>query len=64
LTDDATRENWEKYGHPDGRQSMIIGIALPQWLVEAHNNIWILSLYGLIGGVMLPYFIVREYLLD
>ncbi|KAG0005159.1 secretory subunit, partial [Entomortierella chlamydospora] len=58
LTDDATRENWEKYGHPDGsRSSMTMSIALPPWLVEAHNNFWVLSAYGIVCGLMLPYFI-------
>ncbi|KAF9984231.1 secretory subunit [Modicella reniformis] len=58
LTDDETRENWEKYGHPDGsRSSMTMSIALPPWLVEAHNNFWVLSAYGIVCGLMLPYFI-------
>jgi translocation protein SEC63 len=58
LTDDATRENWEKYGHPDGsRNSMTMSIALPTWLVEAHNNFWVLAAYGIVCGLMLPYFI-------
>ncbi|KAF9141813.1 secretory subunit [Mortierella sp. GBA39] len=58
LTDDITRENWEKYGHPDGsRNSMTMSIALPTWLVEAHNNFWVLAAYGIACGLMLPYFI-------
>ncbi|KAG0324408.1 secretory subunit [Dissophora globulifera] len=58
LTDDTTRENWEKYGHPDGsRNSMTMSIALPAWIVEAHNNFWVLSVYGIVCGLMLPYFI-------
>lgn len=58
LTDDETRENWEKYGHPDGsRSSMTMSIALPPWLVDAHNNFWVLSAYGIVCGLMLPYFI-------
>ncbi|KAH7051647.1 Sec63 Brl domain-containing protein [Linnemannia elongata] len=58
LTDDVTRENWEKYGHPDGsRNSMTMSIALPTWLVEAHNNFWVLAAYGIVCGLMLPYFI-------
>ncbi|KAF9159165.1 secretory subunit [Actinomortierella ambigua] len=58
LTDDDTRENWEKYGHPDGsRDQMKMSIALPAWLIEAHNNFWVLAAYGLVCGLMLPYFI-------
>ncbi|KAF9584575.1 secretory subunit [Lunasporangiospora selenospora] len=58
LTDEEARENWMKYGHPDGsRSSMTMGVALPPWLVEAHNNFWVLSAYGIVCGLMLPYFI-------
>ena len=32
LTDDAARENYEKYGHPDGTQAPKLGVALPQWM--------------------------------
>lgn len=33
LTDEQTRENWEKYGHPDGKRAIEFGIALPAWMV-------------------------------
>ncbi|GAB2249809.1 hypothetical protein Droror1_Dr00013168 [Drosera rotundifolia] len=33
LTDPVSRENFEKYGHPDGRQGFQIGIALPQFFL-------------------------------
>jgi len=36
---------------------MTMSIALPPWLVEAHNNFWVLAAYGLVCGLMLPYFI-------
>lgn len=36
--DDATRENWEKYGNPDGPQAMSVGIALPSWLIRKDNT--------------------------
>jgi len=32
LTNDIARENFEKYGHPDGRQSTKLGVALPEEL--------------------------------
>ncbi|KAJ6752619.1 SEC63 DOMAIN-CONTAINING [Salix koriyanagi] len=34
LTDPVSRENYEKYGHPDGRQGFQMGIALPQFLLD------------------------------
>ncbi|EMD31768.1 hypothetical protein CERSUDRAFT_119351 [Gelatoporia subvermispora B] len=54
LTDETIRKNWELYGHPDGRQEVSMGIALPKWIVERSNNIWVLGAYGLIFGLGLP----------
>lgn len=59
LTDETIRENLEKYGHPDGRQDISMGIALPQWIVESKNNIWVLGAYGLLFGGALPALVVR-----
>ncbi|KAF8655190.1 hypothetical protein AX16_003222 [Volvariella volvacea WC 439] len=59
LTDDTIRENWERYGHPDGRQETSAGIALPKWIVESQNNIWVLGFYGLAFGGALPALVGR-----
>ena len=59
LTDETIRENLEKYGHPDGRQDVSMGIALPQWIVEGKNNIWVLGIYGLLFGGALPALVGR-----
>jgi translocation protein SEC63 len=58
LTDDEIRKNYEEYGHPDGKQSYTMGIALPKWLVEGSNSYITLSFYGLLFGILLPYNIV------
>ena len=53
LTDETIRRNYELYGHPDGRQEVSMGIALPSWIVAGKNNIWVLGVYAvLIGGVL------------
>jgi len=57
LTDEEARLNFEQYGHPDGQQGMTMGVALPAWLVEAHNSFWVLSVYGLLFGIMLPLYV-------
>lgn len=57
LTDEDIRKNYEEFGHPDGRQSLSLGIALPAWLVEAHNNIWVLGVYGLVLGLLMPLYV-------
>ena len=35
-----------------------MGIALPKWIVEAQNNIYVLGVYGILFGVLLPYYVV------
>lgn len=54
LTDDEARKNWERYGNPDGPGAMSFGIALPAWIVEKENSIWVLGLYALIFMIALP----------
>ncbi|TGZ84212.1 hypothetical protein EX30DRAFT_338758 [Ascodesmis nigricans] len=55
LTDEEVRNNYIQYGHPDGKQSFSMGIALPSWIVEGHNMYFTLALYGLLFGIALPY---------
>lgn len=59
LTDETIRENYEKYGHPDGRQEMSMGIAIPIQFIEGKNNVWVLGLYALIFGFSLPALVGR-----
>ncbi|XP_037785424.1 translocation protein SEC63 homolog isoform X1 [Penaeus monodon] len=54
LTDDEARRNYERYGHPDGPGAMHFGIALPSWIVEKENSLWVLGLYGLVFMIALP----------
>ncbi|CAG8692463.1 7783_t:CDS:10, partial [Acaulospora morrowiae] len=59
LTDEDTRRNYEEYGHPDGKQAYSLGIALPTWLVEAKNSPFVLGVYGIAFGLLLPFFVGR-----
>ena len=54
LTDDEARKNWERYGNPDGPGAINFGIALPSWIVEKENSVWVLGLYALVFMVALP----------
>ncbi|CAG0898243.1 unnamed protein product, partial [Cyprideis torosa] len=54
LTDETARRNWELYGNPDGPGAMTFGIALPSWIVEKENSVWVLGLYVLVFMVALP----------
>ncbi len=55
LTDEEVRNNYVQYGHPDGKQSFSIGIALPKLIVTEGNGKYVLLMYGLLLGVLLPY---------
>ena len=57
LTDEVVRQNYEQYGHPDGKQEFSMGIALPKWIVESQNNGYVIALYGILFGIALPYFV-------
>lgn len=63
MTDDEARKNWEKYGNPDGPGAMSFGIALPSWIVEKENSVWVLGLYALVFMVALPIVVCIEYLI-
>ncbi|XP_038887677.1 dnaJ protein ERDJ2A-like [Benincasa hispida] len=63
LTDPISRENYEKYGHPDGKQGFQMGIALPQFLLNidgASGGILLLWIVGVC--IILPLVIAVIYL--
>ncbi|KAJ9164232.1 hypothetical protein P3X46_023834 [Hevea brasiliensis] len=63
LTDPISRENYEKYGHPDGRQGFQMGIALPQFLLDidgASGGILLLWIVGVC--ILLPLVVAVIYL--
>lgn len=55
LTDEEVRNNFIQFGHPDGKQSYTIGIALPKFIITDGNGKYVLLVYGLLLGVLLPY---------
>ncbi|KAB2054610.1 hypothetical protein ES319_A12G266500v1 [Gossypium barbadense] len=63
LTDPISRENFEKYGHPDGRQGFQMGIALPQFLLDIDGaSGGILLLWIVVVCILLPLVIAVIYL--
>lgn len=54
LTDDTAKENWIKYGNPDGPQGFNVGIALPAWLVDQNNSVLVLLVYVALVMIVLP----------
>ncbi len=57
LTDENIRNNYQQYGHPDGKQSFSIGIALPKIMVTEGNGKYVLIVYAGLLGVLLPYLV-------
>lgn len=57
LTDEEVRNNYLMYGHPDGKQSFSIAIALPKFLVSDGNGKYVVLVYALLLGVLLPYLV-------
>jgi translocation protein SEC63 len=57
LTDEEIRNNYLQYGHPDGKQSFSIGIALPKFIVTEGNGKYVLLVYGGLLGMLLPYIV-------
>ncbi|KAK9130910.1 hypothetical protein Sjap_011397 [Stephania japonica] len=63
LTDPISRENFEKYGHPDGRQGLKMGIALPQFLLNIDGASGGILLLGIVGVcILLPLMMAVIYL--
>lgn len=54
LTDEVTRNNFLKFGHPDGPQETKHGIALPKFLVEGRYSLLMVLVYFLLIGGVLP----------
>lgn len=59
LTDEATRENLQKYGNPDGPQQREDKIAIPKWVVEGNSQAIVLLAYGLVLGFGIPWLVGR-----
>ncbi|XVF07722.1 hypothetical protein REPUB_Repub06bG0164200 [Reevesia pubescens] len=63
LTDPVSRENFEKYGHPDGRQGLQMGIALPPFLLNIDGAAGGILLLGIVGVcILLPLMLAVIYL--
>jgi translocation protein SEC63 len=57
LTDEEIRRNFLEFGHPDGKQSFSIGIALPMFLITDGNGKYILLFYISLLAIVLPYYV-------
>lgn len=61
LTDPEAKENWEKYGNPDGKQSLEVSIGLPSWLLDQDNRNIVLMAYLIIMVGVIPFCVWKYY---
>ncbi|KAK1750693.1 hypothetical protein QBC47DRAFT_331337 [Echria macrotheca] len=57
LTDEDVRNNYIQYGNPDGKQGFSINIGLPKIIVSDGNGKYVVLLYSILFGVLLPYLV-------
>lgn len=56
LTDENSRVNYEKYGHPDGKQPVKLGVALPAWMFGQDGTGPYVLMFLVAFGILLPMF--------
>jgi translocation protein SEC63 len=61
LTDPVAKENYEKFGNPDGKQSLEVSIGLPSWLLDADNRNLVLMAYLIIMVGLIPFAVWKYY---
>ena len=54
LTNPVAKENWEKYGNPDGKQSLAVSIGLPEFLLNVDNRNLVLLTYLIVMVIVVP----------
>jgi translocation protein SEC63 len=61
LTNDESRENWEKYGNPDGKQSLEVSIGLPNFLLQTEYRNLVLVVYLIFMVGVIPFCVYTYY---
>ena len=59
MTDEKARENFLKYGNPDGKGSFAVGIALPNFLQEQEYQVQILCAFFILKIIVVPSFFLN-----
>jgi preprotein translocase subunit Sec63 len=62
MTDEDARENFLKFGNPDGagRGSFAVGIALPNFLQKEENQIQVLAVFFVLIIILMPSFFLTQ----
>ena len=56
MTDDTARQNFEKYGNPDGPGNYQVAIALPRFLLEKEYQVQVLVAFFIVLLIIIPIF--------
>jgi translocation protein SEC63 len=56
MTDEKARENFLKYGNPDGKGSMTVGIAMPSFLQKSEYQVQVLLVFFIVVVFVIPGF--------
>jgi curved DNA-binding protein CbpA len=54
LTDKRSKENYRRYGHPDGPQGYAVSVGLPLWMFDAENSMMMLIIYFIGVCILAP----------
>ena len=59
LTNDKARENYYKYGNPDGPGMLTIGLALPLFLFQGQVGFYILLIFSILLIIIFPIMLLK-----
>jgi translocation protein SEC63 len=60
MTDPKARENFLKFGNPDGRGSMAVSIALPNFLQQKEYQLQVLIIFFILIIFVVPYWFLSQ----
>lgn len=60
MTDETARSNFLKYGNPDGKGSMTVGIAMPTFLHQEEYQIQVLIVFFIVVVFVIPGFFYNK----
>ena len=61
LTNDKAKENYEKYGNPDGPGILTIGLALPLFLFKGQVGFYVLLIFSLLLIIIFPIMFIKWF---
>ena len=60
MTDETARDNFLKYGNPDGKGSFAVGIALPNFLQKKEYQIQVLLVFFITVIIVIPSYFLNK----